>query len=130
MSSTVAALRNPANHAQRSLTEEVAATLPAPAEVADTRGETIPTLRELEAKMGAERLLALAKQRQKSSIVVRLLRELGLMKEPGTCHGVTRQAVPCKRPGVYDGYCRLHAPAVRPKKSVWQRLLPISTAKY
>ena len=90
----------------------------------------VPTLRELEAKMAEERLTAQAQLRQKSGFIVRLMRELGLMKEMGTCQGYTRQANPCKRPAIRQGFCRLHAPSVPAKKSLWQRLLPLSAAKY
>jgi hypothetical protein len=66
--------------------------------------------------MAEERVSAQARQRQKENFLVKFLRAVGVLKEPATCKGLTRQAVPCKRQAIRGGYCRLHAPVPQQKK--------------
>ena len=130
MVGTVAVPRKRLNRRDTPSSESVQTAEPMAHDLVGLERIAVPTLRELEVKMAEERLVAQAQLRQKSGFIVRLMRELGLMKELGTCRGYTRQANPCKRPAIHKGFCRLHAPSVTAKKSLWQRLLPLSAAKY
>lgn len=114
MASTAAA---PKKHVVQQCSGEEAASQALISDAEFSAGENVPTLRELEARMADDKALAEARLQQKSGFVVRLLRELGLMRQPATCQGFTRQAVPCKRPAIRQGFCRLHGTAVLPKKS-------------
>ena len=91
--------------------------------------EVVPTLRELEARAAEQKTQTEEKQRQKTGFLVRLFREIGVVKQPATCKAYTRQAVPCRRQAIRNGLCRLHTPAMVAKKSLWQRFVPFSTAK-
>jgi hypothetical protein len=74
-------------------------------------------MRELESRMS----IPAPAEKPPDGFVSRLLRELGLKKEPSWCAAYTRQAVPCRRPATHGKFCRLHAPPAG-RRSAWTRI--------